>query len=69
MKLSRKPLINWCRWHECTLRIMGKDGAILLGEVVHHYDGKSDPFRYDPTTWTLAVGDKTVQLDEMGVEQ
>lgn len=47
---------------------MGKEGAIVLGEVVHQYDESVDPFRYDPTRWELTMNGRTIQLDEMGIE-
>lgn len=67
---SRKPLIYWCRWHDATLRLRGRDATHVWGEFVYNDDGEVESFRYDTTTWQLVRGDNDpVQLDEMGVER
>ena len=69
-----KPLVYYCRWHEATLRLRGRDDTAVWGHLVYANDEtKSDQaFRFDlkkrQLTLEEAAGEKIIQLDEMGVE-
>lgn len=65
-----KPLVLWCRWHDATLRLHGRDEDFLWGELV--FPERTQPFRFHRRKWELQVGDgseaRQIHLDEMGVE-
>ena len=65
-----KPLVLWCRWHEATLRLHGRDESAVWGELVFADEAVS--FSFDLDSWRLTIGEepevRTLQLDEMGVE-
>lgn len=65
-----KPLVYWCRWHDATLRLHGRDEDYLWGELV--FPEHTEPFRFQRQTWELTVGEgadaRELKLDEMGVE-
>lgn len=65
-----KPLVFWCRWHDATLRLHGRDEDFLWGELV--FPERRETFRFHRQTWELSMGEgeeiRTVKLDEMGVE-
>lgn len=69
---SRKPLIMWCRWHSCTLRLRGRDANSVWGEFAYDDGSEPDTFHFDLTTWQLTRGSgasaTTVELDDMGIE-
>lgn len=65
-----KPLVLWCRWHDATLRLHGRDENFLWGELA--FPEQIEPFRYQRRTRQLTVGEgpeaRHLMLDEMGVE-
>lgn len=67
------PLVYYCRWHNAKLRLRGRDGQVVRGELIFLESGqeKAQPFRFDQRTWELWVVDNGVerylQLDELGV--
>jgi len=65
-----KPLVFWCRWHDATLRLHGRDEDFLWGELV--FPEHTERFRFHRQTWELSMGEgeeiRTLKLDEMGVE-
>lgn len=65
-----KPLVFWCRWHDATLRLHGRDDSAVWGELAFPHESR--PFRFDLESWQLAIGEgddkEILQLDEMGVE-
>lgn len=65
-----KPLVLWCRWHDATLRLHGRDEDFLWGELT--FPEETQSFRYNQDTRELTIGRdedaRHVQLDEMGVE-
>ena len=65
-----KPLVYWCRWHDASLRLHGRDEQFLWGELA--FAEETTPFRYNRRTQELTVGEdedaRQVRLDEMGVE-
>lgn len=69
---SRKPLMYWCRWHNATLRLRGKDDNAVWGEFAYD-DGEVDRFHFNLETWKLRRwvddAETEAQLDEMGVER
>ena len=70
-KKSRKPLINWCRWHDASLRFAGHDARFVWGELAFA-DGHSERYRFDMLEWVLVRsaenGEITEQLDEVGIK-
>ncbi|HZD11452.1 MAG TPA: hypothetical protein VE553_08930 [Candidatus Binatia bacterium] len=65
-----KPLVLWCRWHDATLRLRGRDDSAVWGELA--FPGDKKPFHFDLEGWQLTIGKgpdrRQLQLDEMGVE-
>lgn len=65
-----RPLVLWCRWHEARLRLMGRDGERVWGELA--FRDETLPFSFELRTARLTIGAgdgrRTVRLDEMGVE-
>jgi hypothetical protein len=65
-----KPLVYWCRWHEARLLLHGRSPQAVWGELA--FADHSQSFRFDLQTQQLTLGaepdERTVQLDEMGVE-
>ncbi len=65
-----KPLVLWCRWHDASLRLHGRDEGFLWGELA--FPDETKPFRYNRETQELTIGRdedaRRVLLDEMGVE-
>lgn len=70
MQKSRKPLVLWCRWHNASLRLRGKDETNLFGELAFD-DGDVEPFTFNMYTWTLTRTSDgreiREQVDEMGI--
>ena len=71
-----KPLVYYCRWHEASLRLRGRDETAVWGHLVYNADLAEEwiqEFRFELKTWRLTLqtedGAETVQLDEMGVVQ
>ncbi len=69
-----KPLVNYCRWHDASLRLRGRDDTAVWGQLVYtDKEGHetTQNFRYLRQTRQLtledAVGEKVIFLDEMGV--
>lgn len=65
-----KPLVLWCRWHEATLRLHGRDESAVWGELA--FADETEWFSFDLDSWRLTIGKepeaRTLHLDEMGVE-
>jgi hypothetical protein len=65
-----RPLVLWCRWHAAGLRLMGRDAERVWGELAFHE--ATLPFTYElgpaRLTYGSGEGERTVGLDEMGVE-
>ena len=68
-----KPLVYYCRWHEASLRLRGRDDTAVWGHLVYKANTEQEAlqeFRYELKTWRLTFimpdGEETVQLDEMG---
>lgn len=65
-----KPLVYWCRWHDATLRLHGRDESSVWGELA--FPDHSETFHFNLDTWLLTLGEghesRRLQLDEMGVE-
>lgn len=71
-----KALVYYCRWHSASLRLRGRDETAVWGHLVYEAETPDEwlqEFRFELKTWRLTVqteaGEKTVQLDEMGVVQ
>ncbi len=69
-----KPLVNYCRWHDASLRLRGRDDTAVWGQLVYtDKDGSetTQNFHYllQPRQLTLEETDdeKVILLDEMGV--
>lgn len=65
-----KPLVLWCRWHDATLRLHGRDETAVWGQLV--FPAESKQFHFDLQKWRLTIGQgreaRHLQLDDMGVE-
>lgn len=65
-----KPLVLWCRWHDATLRLHGRDPSAVWGELV--FPDKTERFHFDLQSHRLSIGEgdeaRRLELDEMGVE-
>lgn len=65
-----KPLVLWCRWHDATLRLHGRDDSAVWGELA--FPQKTESFHFDLHSRLLTTGEGDGQqerkLDEMGVE-
>ena len=71
-----KPLVYYCRWHEASLRLRGRDDTAVWGHLVYKAntdDEWQQEFRFELKKWRLSLqtkdGEETIQLDEMGVVQ
>ncbi len=71
-----KPLVYYCRWHEASLRLRGRDDAAVWGHLAYNANTESEElqeFRFELKTWRLILqtpdGEEIVQLDEMGTVQ
>ncbi|WP_420644740.1 hypothetical protein [Candidatus Leptofilum sp.] len=71
-----KPLVYYCRWHDASLRLRGRDETAVWGHLV--YKANTDEawmqeFRYVLKTRQIILkteeGEETFQLDEMGTVQ
>lgn len=66
-----KPLVFWCRWHDATLRLRGRDDGAVWGELVYGNGEEAERFHFDLNSWVLTRGQgddaSAVTLDEMGV--
>ena len=66
-----KPLVLWCRWHEAKLRLQGRSTRSVWGELA--FAAGAAPFHFDLEARRLTYGagdeERTVLLDDMGVEQ
>lgn len=65
-----KALVLWCRWHDATLRLHGRNDAAVWGELVFAQETKTFHFEFEGQLLTLGQGDESrrIRLDEMGVE-
>ncbi|NLF63236.1 MAG: hypothetical protein GX579_01405 [Chloroflexi bacterium] len=65
-----KSLVLWCRWHDARLRLQGRDGEAVWGELA--FNDRTERFRYELGARRLTIGagegQRAVQLDDMGVE-
>lgn len=65
------PLVYYCRWRGAKLRLHGRDGNLIWGQLVFSDDGGAIPFRFDSATAELTLEEGGVetrlQLDELGV--
>ena len=65
-----KPLVLWCRWHDASLRLAGRDAAAVWGELA--FPDKAEKFRFEFKGARLLIGEgdeqRELRLDEMGVE-
>lgn len=71
-----KALVYYCRWHDASLRLRGRDNTAVWGHLVYKAetpDETMQEFRFELKTWRLTLqtdaGEETIQLDEMGVVQ
>ena len=71
-----KALVYYCRWHDASLRLRGRDSTAVWGHLVTNADTPEEimqAFRFELKTWRLTLetedGEETMQLDEMGVVQ
>lgn len=69
-----KPLVYYCRWQGASLRLRGRDDTAVWGTLVYNAQSGEEmtqPFHFNLHTHILTLtqpdGEKTVQLDEMGV--
>jgi hypothetical protein len=68
-----KPLVFYCRWHEATLRLRGRDESAVWGQLVFSTDAgeETQNFHFNLETWQLTLEEegeeRMIQLDEMGV--
>lgn len=69
-----KPLVNYCRWQRAKLRLRGRDGEAVWGQLVFGAGSTGErvtKFRYELATQRLTLeepdGTRTETLDEMGV--
>ncbi len=69
-----KPLVNYCRWHDASLRLRGRDDTAVWGQLVYRDKEGNETtqnFRYLLQTRQLTLeeagGEKVIILDEMGV--
>ncbi|HID54235.1 MAG TPA: hypothetical protein EYP41_19625 [Anaerolineae bacterium] len=69
-----KPLVNYCRWHDASLRLRGRDDTAVWGQLVYRDKDGSETtqnFRYRLKTRQLTLeevdGEKVILLDEIGV--
>ena len=70
-----KPLVYYCRWHDASLRLRGRDETAVWGQLVYKKPGgveETQEFRFNLQTWQLTLDEegqeKVLQLDEMGIE-
>jgi hypothetical protein len=73
-----KPLVFFCRWHDASLRLRGRDETAVWGHLVFSDEAgeeSSQPFRFNLKTRQLTLEEDgeagpagTIQLDEMGTE-
>lgn len=67
-----RPLVYYCRWHDATLRIMGRTETAVIGELAYDSDEKEDDlFHFDLRYWLLTLGqtepsEDAIKLDEKG---
>ncbi len=65
-----KALVLWCRWHDATLRLHGRDDTAVWGELA--FPQETERFHFDLQSWELKLGEgvdqRQIKLDEMGVE-
>lgn len=70
-----KPLVMYCRWHDASLRLRGREETAVWGHLVTTDDDQNEtlqPFHFNLKTWQLTLQhdnaeDELIQLDEMGV--
>lgn len=71
MDPSMKPLVLWCRWHDATLRLRGRDEGAVWGEFFYEERQETERFHFDLNSRILTRGQgedaTSVTLDEMGV--
>jgi hypothetical protein len=66
-----KALVYWCRWNNARLRLQGRDGTAVWGELL--FAEQARPFHFELGEQRLTLGEgeecQVVYLDEMGVER
>ena len=64
-----KALVFWCRWHDATIRLHGRNPDSVWGELAFPEESKPFRFEFSERKLILGVGEKaeSVWLDEMGV--
>ena len=65
-----KPLVLWCRWHDASLRLAGRDKEAVWGELAFPESAESFRFEFAGSKLVIGEGDeqRELRLDEMGVE-
>ena len=70
-----KPLVYYCRWHDASLRLRGRDETAVWGQLVYKKLSDAEEtqnFHFNLQTWELTLEEggeeQIIQLDEMGVE-
>lgn len=68
-----KALVYYCRWHEASLRLRGRDETAVWGHLVYNANTSEEwmqEFRFALKSWQLTLqtpeGEEIIQLDEMG---
>lgn len=71
-----KALVYYCRWHNASLRLRGRDETAVWGHLVYKADTPEESmqeFRFELKTRRLILqkpeGEEVTQLDEMGTVQ
>ncbi len=71
-----KPLVFYCRWQGAKLRLRGRDGSAVWGQLVFVQEDGSEQtqkFHFELATAVLHLingpDEQVLQLDEMGVVQ
>ncbi|WP_420628108.1 hypothetical protein [Candidatus Leptofilum sp.] len=71
-----KPLVYYCRWHDASLRLRGRDDTAVWGHLVYKANTTEEwmqEFRFALKTRQITLktpdGEETLQLDEMGTVQ
>lgn len=69
-----KALVYYCRWQGAKLRLRGRDETAVWGQLVFPPESgrPAQNFRFNLKTRQLTIGqgadERTLQLDEMGIE-
>ena len=63
-----KPLVLWARWHDAKLRLHGRTPAEVWGELDFWKEERQVPFRFDLKQSILMAEERSIRIDEAGVE-